>query len=240
MNQPYRYVRECAWAGPIVTVTVVFFWGFIGHMIPPYSAALDAAAFADAFRPNAVSIRIGMVGLMFFCALYLVWAVAVSKVMEACERDNNIMSTLQMWGGGLTTLFFMIPGGIWMTATFRPDTMSNEIMQMLYDLGWIMIDMPVMITSVQMIAICIGFLNDPRSVPLFPKWACWFSGWVGFSFLTFAFMPFFKSGPFSRSGLLNYWVEFGVFFVFMIVISYYLLKAVGRLEREVADGVDAL
>lgn len=237
MKQPYRYVRACAWAGPIVLVLVVLFWGVLGFMIPPYSAALDAESFAAAFRPHAYSIRIGMVGLMFFGAFYIVWGVAISKVMEAAERDNNIMSTLQVWGAGLTTPIFVIPGAIWLTATFRPDTMSPEILQMLYDLGWMLFDMAVMLTSIQMVAICIGFLNDPRPVPLFPKWACWLSGWVGFSFLTFALMPFFKSGPFSRSGILNFWVEFNVFFVFMIVVSYYTINAVGRLEREAADGV---
>ena len=45
-------------------------------------------------------------------------------------------------------------------------------------------------------------------------------------------MPFFKSGLFARQGWLNFWVEFLVWFLYILVITYYVLKAIPRLEQE--------
>ncbi|MCB1669466.1 MAG: hypothetical protein KDI24_14045, partial [Pseudomonadales bacterium] len=67
---------------------------------------------------------------------------------------------------------------------------------------------------------------------LYPRWACWFSIWAGISFLFELLMPFFKTGLFARQGWLNFWVEFIVWFVYIVVISYYTWKAVPRLKEE--------
>jgi len=49
--------------------------------------------------------------------------------------------------------------------------------------------------------------------------------------------PFFKDGPFSRSGLMNYWIEFSIFFAFMLFVSIWTLKAITRLQQEHAGQV---
>lgn len=229
---PYQYLRACAWCGPIILVIALLFWGVLGQNIPPYSAALDAETFAAQFREHAYSIRIGMDAIVMSGVLYMLWGLAISRVMEVVETGNRMLSSMQMWGAGLTTVIFIIPPSIWLAATFRAETTSPEILQMLYDLGWIMFDMTVTVTSAQFIAFGLCFLGDRRRVPLIPKWVSWLGIYIAVSFLLLAFMPFFKSGPFSRSGLINYFVEFGLFFLFMILASYYLLKAIGRLELE--------
>lgn len=231
-TNPYRYFRACAWGGPLLLIASILFWGLLGRNIPPFSAGLDAQAFADQFRPNAYQIRIGMIGELIFTVLYLMWGVAISKVMEAVERDNNVLSTLQIWGAGFTTVIFALACTTWLTATFRAETMNPELLQMLYDLGWIQFDMAFTLTTLQLIAMGVCFLSDRRLVPIFPRWVSWYTILVGFMFFMLALMPFFKSGPFSRSGLINYWVEFPAFFAFMAVVSIYLFKAIGRLERE--------
>jgi len=45
-------------------------------------------------------------------------------------------------------------------------------------------------------------------------------------------MPFFKSGAFARQGMLNFWIEFSIWFVWCTGVSYFLIKAVPRLEDE--------
>ena len=51
-------------------------------------------------------------------------------------------------------------------------------------------------------------------------------------FVLYLAMPFFRDGPFSRSGILNFWVEFSIFFVAMLVMSICTLRAIPRLYRE--------
>lgn len=232
MDNTFKYWKLCAWSGQVLLFVTVIFWGVLGQNIPPYSADLSAVEFAEQFRPHAGEIRIGMTVTITFSVLYLVWGLAISKVMETLERGNNILSTLQMWGAGLTTMIFVIPCAIWLTATFRADTLEPSTLQIIFDMGWMLFDLAYSLTTLQMIALGVGFLHDERPVPLFPKWLCWFSIWVGFMFFCEVLNPFFKGGPFSRSGMLNYWIEFTIFFLFMELISIYLVKAIGRLQKE--------
>lgn len=233
--QPYRYLRICAWCGPLFLVGTILFWGVLGHNIPPYSGGLSAQQFSDAFRANAGSIRVGMIGMLIFTVLYLPWGVAISKVMEQVEHDNNVLSTLQIWGAGFTTVVFALASTTWLAATYRPDELSPGLLQFVYDLGWIQFDMAYTLTSLQLIALGVAFILDRRTKPLLPNWVAWFSIWVGVLFFGLSLMPFFKSGPFSRSGIVNYWVEFPSFFAFMVACSVFLIKAITRLEREHTD-----
>jgi hypothetical protein len=230
-SNPWRYVRFCAWMGPATLVALIAFWGILGSNIPPYAASLDAAAIADHFRQHTTAARVGMIFTMMFGVLYVVWGMAITKVMEAVERDNDVLSRLQLWGAGYTTLVLVIPPSIWLTAAFRPE-IDPQLLQLLYDLGWILFDMAFSLTMLQFIAFGVCFLADERAVPLVPKWVSWFSIWVAVMFIVLIFMPFFKAGAFSRSGIFNYWVEFTIFFLVMTVVSIATLRALDRLQSE--------
>ncbi|MDB5674208.1 MAG: hypothetical protein JWM65_1190 [Sphingomonas bacterium] len=232
MNQPYRYVRACAWGGPVLLVATIVFWGILGHNIPPYSPALDAQAFADQIRAHALEIRIGMIMQMPFSTLYFAWGVAISKVMQSVERDNDVLSTLQLWGAGFTTIVFVVPCAMWLAITYRPDVMDPKTLQILYDFAWFFFDMAYALTTLQTVAIGICFLSDRQPQPLIPAWVAWLTMWVGISFVLETMMPLVYGGPFARSGLLNYWTEFSLFFLMMLVLSIYLFRAITRLERE--------
>lgn len=110
--------------------------------------------------------------------------------------------------------------------------MNPQVMQMMYDFAWFFFDMAYMLTTIQTIAIGVCFLSDKRSVPLVPAWVAWLTMWVGISFVLETMMPLVYSGPFSRSGLLNYWIEFSLFFLMMLVLSVAVLKALTRIEHE--------
>ncbi len=45
-------------------------------------------------------------------------------------------------------------------------------------------------------------------------------------------MPFFKSGIFARSGTLNFWIEFFIWFFWIVFVTTYLFSAIKRLESE--------
>lgn len=232
---PYRYYSPLAWLGLIMIPATVLFWGILGENIPPYSADLSADEFAGHIIDKAAQIRIGMIGQLWISFIYAIWGFVISKVMEEVEVDNNLLSTIQRWGTGLTTLIFMLPAVIWLTVVYRPEQMDPKTLQIFYDFGWLFFDNTFSLTSMAMIAMGVCFLNDQRTSPLFPTWVCWLSIFAGISFVMEIFMPLFKSGPFSRSGLINYWIEFGLFFIYWWATAIYLIKAINRLKKEHTD-----
>ena len=143
-----------------------------------------------------------------------------------------MLPTLQMWGGGLTVVPLVTSSVFWLTGAYRPEALDPSILRMLYDQGWLLIDMFYFITTFAMVAVGVAGLSDRRRERIYPRWACWFAIWAGASFLFELLMPFFYSGLFSRHGWLNFWVEFFVWFIYILTFSYYTFQAVPRLARE--------
>ena len=235
-GNPYRYVRACAWAGPAFLAITLVFWAFLGNNVPPPSPSLSAEEFVARLRGHEYAFRFGMTMELFFSVLYLVWGLAITKVMQAVERDNDVLSQLQLWGAGLTAVAFMIPSAIWAGVGFRAASVDPATLQMLFDMGWILFVVSAGTVTVQALAFGICFLGDTRAEPLVPRWLSWFGIWCGLSFSILMTVPFFMEGPFSRSGTVDFWMEFGLFFVFMAAASHHVIRAVGRLEAEARAG----
>ncbi|CAB3772057.1 hypothetical protein GQ57_32345 [Burkholderia sp. MSh2] len=229
----FKYWRLCAACGPIFLTAFIVCWGILGHNIPPIPADRTPEQMADFFRTHYGEVRAGMAGAMLFGVLYLPWTLSITKVMERINpKENDILPVLQMWGGGITVVPLVTSSVFWLTGAYRPDVLSPVTLQMLYDMGWLLIDMFYAITTIPMVAIGVAGLTDPRAKPLFPRWACWYSIWAGLSFLFELMMPVFKTGPFARQGWLNFWIEFLVWFGYIVVVTLYVFKAIPRLERE--------
>ena len=235
----FQYWRLAAACGPIFLTAFLICWGALGHNIPPIPADHTADQMAEFFRTHYMEVRAGMAGAMLFGVLYLPWTLSITKVMEWINPEtNDMMSKLQMWGGGLTVVPLVTSSVFWLTGSYRPDVLTPMLLQMMYDMGWLLIDMFYAITTIPMVAIGVAGLTDKRAKPLFPRWACWYSIWAGISFLFELLMPFFKTGPFSRQGWLNFWVEFLVWFIYIVVVTYYVFKAIPRLEQERAAALN--
>jgi hypothetical protein len=73
-------------------------------------------------------------------------------------------------GAGLTVVPIMVSCVFWLAGAYRPEALDDSILQLLYDTAWLLIDMGYMVTTVQMVAMGVAFLNDRRAVPLVPKW----------------------------------------------------------------------
>jgi hypothetical protein len=230
---PFKYWRFCAAMGPVFLAVFIVCWGVLGYNIPPLSAELTGEQMATHFRTHANEVRAGMAGSMTFAVLYMVWGLSITKVMETLETNgNNVLSQLQLWGAGLTVVPILVSSSFWLTGAYRPQALDPSILQMLYDMAWLLIDLAYAVTSMQMFALGVLFLSDKRAVPLIPKWVSWYSIWVGFMFVIEVLMPYFKGGPFARNGWLNFWIEFLIWFFFIVIVTLYVFKAIGRLEDE--------
>jgi hypothetical protein len=172
---------------------------------------------------------------MTFVVLYMVWGLSIAKVIEAgIERGtgNNVLSTLTLWGAGLTVCPLLIGSAFWLTGSYRAESLDPSILQLFYDMPWLLINLAYAVTTLQMIAMGMAFLKDKRPVPLFPRWLSWMGIWVGVSFAFELLLPYFKSGPFARQGVINFWVEFFLWFFWIVFVTVAILKAIGRLEAE--------
>jgi hypothetical protein len=235
-----RYWRFCAWMGPVFVAVFYYCWGVLGHNFPPFSPDAPASEVAAYFRDNRDGVRLGMVIAMTAAPCYGVWGYAMAKVMEqSVGGDNpssNLMVQLARLGAAWTTITVLVPTSFWLTGAFRPDALPDWMIQMLYDMAWLLIDLAYAVTSVQLFALGVGFLADKRAVPLVPKWLAWYGIWVGFMFIAECLMPYFFNGAFARNGILNFWIEFLIWMVWVPGLTLVALKAIGRIEQENAAG----
>ena len=224
--------RLCLITGPLFMAVFIVFWGVMGHNIPPWNADLPAETIAQWFRSDANIIRTGMVISMTTAPLYAVWGLGIGRVMTRIVPKDSLLIDLQVWGAGMTVIPVLVSTSFWLTGAYRPDGLPDAILQMLYDMAWLLIDLAYFTTSIQLFAAGAGFLRDRRAQPLVPKWLAWYGIWVGFMFIAECLMPFFKTGAFARDGTLNFWIEFLIWFVWVPSLSFYLLKAVSRIQSE--------
>lgn len=232
MQHHHQHLRLALWSGPFFLAMLLVFWGLIARSFPPIAADADAAVVATHFRANADAIRAGMLGSLTAMPFYLVWGIGLSGLMEKLDAPGHVMSRIQLGGAALTAVVFLLSFAIILFAAYRPEALEPATIQLLYDAGWIMLLATPTGTAVQMFAIGYLFLKDTRPQPLIPKWVCWYSIWVGFASLAENLLPFFRTGPFARQGLVSFWLQATIFFVFMAIVSFYALKAAARLRSE--------
>ncbi|WP_374475682.1 hypothetical protein [Zoogloea sp.] len=236
MDNPFKYWRLCFASGLVFLATYFGFWGILGSCVPPLPATMTALEMAEHFRNNRNVMMLGMVGAMTFAPAYMMWGLGITKVMETLEGRNRVLSKMQLWGAGLTVIPVQMCCMFILTGLYRAETAEPNLIQMMYDMSWLTISPFYAVTTMQMLAMGACFLTDKRERPLIPKWLCWYSIWGGFMFIAEDLMPFFKQGVFARDGILNFWIEYSIYFFYMLFVTYYLYKATARLESEYRAG----
>jgi len=231
----FKYWRIAAWCGPMFMGCYMLFWGTC-HNYPPMSPALTAEQVQAIFMQDHLWFKFGMVICMSFTICYAVWSIAMSKVMGKVVGKDSILCDMQVWGGGLTAVPLLVTSAFWLSAGFRPEMPATQV-QLLLDTAWMLLDLAYSTTTVQMFAMGVAWLSDKREKPLVPAWVAWYAIWVGFAFVAEIFMPFFREGFFARQGVLNFWIEFGIWFAWAWIVSYYVIKAIPRLEQEAVTRV---
>jgi hypothetical protein len=235
----YDLWRLCAWAGPIFLVGYVASWAVMGMNVPPVSAALPLADLYAHYVNNSTQLRVAYVLSVFFIPFYMVFSSVISRVMRTIEGDDGPLAIVEQMGGATTTVVGMVAGICWLTAAFRGEERSPEIVRALHDFGWLFFDTTYMVTGVQMLAMSIVFLSDRRTQPLMPRFLSWYAIFVVMAFLPLSLLPFFYTGPFAWSGVVCYWVSLGSWFLWVLMLCFYLFKAIARLEREAGTASSA-
>jgi len=226
-----KLVRLCAWSAVLFLILFGLGWGVLGRNIPPYAASMSAGELTAIYRDHASTLRIGFALGAFGTTFLMSWAIGLFRIMVKMEKGGLLLSYMQLIGGVLTAMVPMIACFFWLTAAFRPEQ-EPAIIRMLFDLGWLTIDLGFGATLLQYVALGVVALRDTREQPLFPKWLAWLGIWIGLEFLVELIMPYFRSGPFSWNGLISYWIPFFAPFVWIAFVTWYMYKAAGRLNQE--------
>lgn len=212
-------------------------FGLLGFAVfagfwPPPGEDWSAAEIHAYFVEHKTGLTLGMVMMAFAGPFYVTWSVAISKVISRIEGPMGALAGIQVIGGLLTGLVTFTPATIWITAAFRVEDRSPEMVQTLYDFGWMFFDTTFVCSALQSVALGVAVLRDRRAVGLYPRWFAYLSFFTAFCYLPLTIMPFVKNGLFAWHGGLSFWVVFVEFFVFTALGTWLTWRALRRLEAE--------
>ena len=231
----YAIWRLCAWAGPVFLLTLTVAFAGIGKFFPPPLESWSPDEVYRFYLENSFRIRLGMDLSNMSLPLYMVFSVFLSRVMMRAEGRDGIMSSVELAGGVLTTVAGLCAFTLFLSAGFDTAAKAPTDIKAMSDLGWMFFNATVGVTIMQLMAVGVGFLSDRRTVPLVPANVCWFSfGCAAFELIALL-PPFFNHGPFAWHGMMAFYVVLSTFFIWTLVIFYFTLKAVGRLEAEASS-----
>jgi len=100
------------------------------------------------------------------------------------------------------------------------------------DLSWFMIIGGVGTVIVQNLAVGICILNDGSGKHIYPRWLGFWSIWLALADLPGALIPFFKTGPFTWTGLLGFWMVVTAFFTWLVLFYVFTVIAINKQAKE--------
>ena len=221
-----NYQRFFPWTGPIfIALLFVGMWPLAG-LLPPMTPTMTPAEVSAFYQNHTDRIRLGVMLMMTGCAFFVPWTAIISDQIRRIPRISHALVTTQQLAGIGNCLLILFPMLLFSVTAFRPDR-DPAMTFMLNDLSWIVFIMPFCLGVLQMAMIGLAILTDPRAEPAFPRWVGYLNLWVGLGLAPSGLVTFFKSGPFAWSGLFSYWIPFGVFLVWFMVMFFFLRRLVG-------------
>ena len=222
--------RIFAWTGPVLMVG--FLVGFqVAHFVPPPPPTDGAAAVSGFFARHADAVRIGMFIAGFAAALVAPWSVALSVQLKRISPKHSGYAYTELILGALLLVEFVIPIGIWEGIAFRPEV-GQDVTLRLNDVASLMLVGVVATAVLEAIVLGIAMLEDPRPVPLFPRWLAWFNIVCGVAFIPGGFCVFTRTGPLAWNGLISWWIALTLIGAWVMVLTWGVLRAIAVQERE--------
>ena len=127
-------------------------------------------------------------------------------------------------------LEFLFPQLVWQTAAYRSER-SPETIQMLNDLAWLPYVGIVGTAMVQMAIIAVVVFQDRRPRPLLPRWCAYLNIWTALGVAPGSFVVFVHNGPLAWNGILAWWLLCVSFFVWMVAMTWLMLRASRTADR---------
>lgn len=218
----------CAWCGPAFVVLYGLAWVVLGHNAPPPSlAGTGAQLVAGYYLKYRGQILLGQCLATCFGMLYLPWTCQLAVMMWLREKAP-ILSLLQLTGGLLTAWVLVFSPALWVWCAEMAPTLDPELIKAVHTLAWYVYDMTYMITTIQVIAICLFVFLDRAQPRIMPRWAGVLALFSGLSFLPLTFLPYFKTGLLAVNGYWSFHVAFVTYGLFTAIIGYHMARSLRR------------
>jgi hypothetical protein len=206
----HRIKMCCIWSWAVCGIGFFLTFGVLAGFIPPHLERWSADQVANFYAANRTTIRLGLIGALFFSALLLPFFTVISQEMREIEGPKALLAPIQFAGAIVLVTFFQIICLLWLLASLRPD-ISHQIIRAENDYGWIVWTILIPTYSAQFICMALAGFMDIRETPLWPRWAAYMNLWVAFLGAGGCCSVFFKHGPFSWNGIIGWWVPTIVF-----------------------------
>src|SRR5215210_1255773 len=194
--------RFCAWSGPVFCV--VFFAGVImAGLLPPPSPSETTAEVAQRWSENTDLKRVGLLIMMISTGFQIPFAALLAVRMKRMEGRWSPLSYVVIAASATAVVAILVAVFVFAACSFRPER-DPEIIQMMWDFGWLGFVMNWPPAVLQCVALAAAILGDKNRRPVLPRWVAYYNLWTAFLFLPGGFCIFFKSGAFAWNGLLAF------------------------------------
>lgn len=198
----------------------------IAGWLPTVNPALTAGDIAKMFIEDQTRIRVGVSIMALASVLWWTLSAVISVQMKRIEGEHHPLTYVNLGSASGTVLAIILPAYIWLAMAYRPGVVPAETIQLANDLSWLMFIGAYPPGLLQVLAIGICILSDKRAAPIFPRWVGYANIWIAVLFLPGALLPFFKTGPFTWTGVIGFWLVATAFFGWVVMMWWATVRAI--------------
>jgi hypothetical protein len=220
--------RLFVWTGLVLVLMTIIGFGWLMHMVPPPSPAASKQATLAWVSGHQTSILIGAALVTFFWSFWVTWAAPLILYIRRMERVPLLtFACLTNVGGGAAVITTIAVA--WTVMAFRAEDPS--IVQAFNDLGFFLFLYTWPPFGIFMVIIAVAIFRNVNPQNSFPRWVAYYNIYAAIGMAPASFMGLFKTGPLAYNGILAFWVVAVDFFVWMVVMSMVMFKAIAADER---------
>lgn len=224
-------IKAMAWSGVILVISLAASYALMGFLPPP-SPDLPAEAIKAIFVERKTEIRIGTMIECLGYSFYLTWAMSIVMMMRRMETGMPVLSWTSIANAGGGYVLFLVQPFTWAMLAYRPERVEAWFVQVMNDWVWFTFILSWAPFAIFMVMIGIAILRDHNAPRIFPRWVAFFNFWCALAISPAALVEFFHSGPFTYSGVIDFWFIFVVFFGWMVVMTFVTVRAASRLAGQ--------
>lgn len=209
--------RAYVWAG-FVGMALVFVGLLVAHLFPPPSPGESAPRIAAFYLQHTTGIRIGTIIMGFGAALLGPWYGVVTRRLHTIPGHGPATAYCQLALGAILIFEIVLPITLIQVVAFRPDRIPQDTI-LLNDLAMILLISPAYTVIVEWVLVGIAILADKTESKVYASWVGCLNLAAAALSVPGVVVIFYKSGPWSLSGLFGFWVPAVAFGLWVIGMS---------------------